>query len=259
MSAGAGIEVERAPLEAILALREEYRREMGCQIVHDSFHARGFTDTWLLRMNGVVAGYGSVTGDPHGPREIVKELYVLPDHRVAAAEFLRRLIAASGARWIEAQTNDAQLAPLIDEVATDVARDTILFADSFTSRHTAAGAVFRALSDDDRARVFPHTREPVGEWGIEFEGGIVSTGGLLLHYNPPYADLFMEVAEPHRKRGYGRYLVQELKRLCYERGSVPAARCRHDNEASRRTLQGAGMLPCARIVRGRIATTRDSS
>ena len=46
--------------------------------------------------------------------------------------------------------------------------------------------------------------------------------------------------------------MQELKRLCYEMGRVPAARCRQDNVASRRTLEGAGMLPCARIVSGRI-------
>ena len=30
----------------------------------------------------------------------------------------------------------------------------------------------------------------------------------------PYGDLFMEVDEPHRRRGYGGYLIQELKRAC---------------------------------------------
>ena len=33
-------DIRPARLDAILALREEYRREMNCQIVHDSWHAR---------------------------------------------------------------------------------------------------------------------------------------------------------------------------------------------------------------------------
>lgn len=62
----------QAPADAILALREEYRREMGCQIVHDSYHARGFTDSYLLRIEGRTVGYGSVAGNPRGPRETIK-------------------------------------------------------------------------------------------------------------------------------------------------------------------------------------------
>jgi GNAT superfamily N-acetyltransferase len=62
----------------------------------------------------------------------------------------------------------------------------------------------------------------------------------------------MEVAEPHRRRGFGSYLVQELKRVGYEMGKVPAARCNPTNLASRGTLQKAGLLPCARLLVGRL-------
>jgi hypothetical protein len=31
-------EVVAVPLDAIVAMRDEYRREMDCQIVHDSWH-----------------------------------------------------------------------------------------------------------------------------------------------------------------------------------------------------------------------------
>lgn len=59
----------------------------------------------------------------------------------------------------------------------------------------------------------------------------------------------MEVAEPFRRKGYGSYLVQELKRVCRGTGHIPAARCGTGNSASQRALQRAGMLPCARIVK----------
>ena len=38
-------------------------------------------------------------------------------------------------------------------------------------------------------------------------------------------DIYMDVVEVHRGRGFGSYLVQELKRAAYELGSIPAARC----------------------------------
>jgi GNAT superfamily N-acetyltransferase len=82
----------------------------------------------------------------------------------------------------------------------------------------------------------------------------VATGGFLTHSNPPYGDVYMAVAESHRRRGYGSYLVQELKRVCYEAGRRPAARCNAANVASRKTLEKAGMLPCGRMVMGRITT-----
>ncbi len=60
----------------------------------------------------------------------------------------------------------------------------------------------------------------------------------------------MEVDERHRRRGYGGYLVQELKRRCRELGGVPEARCDPANTASRRTLQRAGFVPYAHILIG---------
>jgi GNAT superfamily N-acetyltransferase len=87
---------------------------------------------------------------------------------------------------------------------------------------------------------------------IESDGVAVATGGALFHYNPPYGDLYMEVSEPYRRRGYGSYLVQELKRICYEIGKVPAARCNVANVASRKTMEKAGLLPCARILQGEV-------
>ncbi|MEK7402100.1 MAG: GNAT family N-acetyltransferase [Gemmatimonadota bacterium] len=226
---------------------------MSCQIVHDSYHARGFTDSYLLRMDGRSVGYGSVAGNPRGPRETIKEFYVLPQFRPEALPLFRELVTVAEARWIEAQTNDRLLSLMLFDCATELESETILFADGGTTDHALTGVMLRPVTDADRSSMFPHTREPVGDWALEVDGQVVATGGLMFHYNPPYGDIYMEVEAPYQRRGYGSYLVQELKRLCYARECIPAARCHKDNPASRRTLQRAGMLPCARIVRGRIA------
>jgi hypothetical protein len=89
--------------------------------------------------------------------------------------------------------------------------------------------------------------EGIGRCLIEHDGAIVATGGIATHYNPPYSDLSMEVALPFRRRGYGSFLIQELK---YEEGRIPATRCDATKVASRRSFQKAGLLPCARILSG---------
>ena len=49
-------------MDEVEPLRELYRAEMRCQIVHDSWHGRGWTDAYRLRVNARVAGYGLVGG-----------------------------------------------------------------------------------------------------------------------------------------------------------------------------------------------------
>ena len=60
----------------------------------------------------------------------------------------------------------------------------------------------------------------------------------------------MEIAESFLQKGFGSFLVQELKRECYELGAVPCARCSPTNVASRRTLLRAGFVPFAHILNG---------
>lgn len=214
---------------------------------------RGFTDCYLVRLDGRVAGYGCVLGFHDEPKDVIKEYYILPVHRAAALPLFRRLAAASGARTVEAQTNDVLLTLMLFDCAVGIESKTVLFHDAFTTSHSVPGITFRRVAEAEKSRIFPHKMEPVGDWMIEADGEVTATGGLMFHYNVPYGDIYMEVAEPFRRRGYGGYLVQELKRTCYEMGKIPAAHCNESNTASRATLQKAGLLPCARILSGVIA------
>ena len=53
------IAVLPATLEEALPLRELYRQEMNCQIVHDSLPRRGFGEMFLLRLDGRLVGMAS--------------------------------------------------------------------------------------------------------------------------------------------------------------------------------------------------------
>ena len=247
------MQVRRASLADIRPLRELYRGEMSCQIVHDSWHERGFLQSYLLQAGGRIVGYGSVGGSGDDPKDTVKEFYLHRPDRTEAPALFRALVAESGAKRIEAQTNDRLLTQVLLDHVESVERDRVLFEDVTTTSHHVDGAIFRPLATGEAGAVFSHVVEPVGDWVIELEGEVVATGGLMFHYNPPYADIYMEVAERRRGAGIGAYLVQELKRLSYEMGKTPAARCSATNVASRRTLQRAGMAPCGWILTGQIA------
>jgi GNAT superfamily N-acetyltransferase len=246
------IDVQLVPPEQATPLRELYRQEMNCQIIHDSWHGRGWTDSYLLRVDGRVVGFASVGGIRANPKDIITEFYVLPISRGAALPLFRRLMAVSQAKTIETQTNDILGTLMLYDCASSVERHAVLFEDAFTTNLSVPGITFRRTAESEKGLIFPHSTEPVGDWLIVVDGQIVATGGILFHYNIPYGDIYMEVAEPFRKRGYGSYLVQELKREAYEMGKIPAARCNATNAASRATLQKAGMLPCARMLVGAI-------
>jgi GNAT superfamily N-acetyltransferase len=139
---------------------------------------------------------------------------------------------------------------MLYDCAREIQSDRIVFHDALTTNLSVPDASFRMVTAADTERIFEHKVEGVGDWLIERDGVIVATGGIAVHYNPPYGDVYMEVDVPFRRRGYGSYLVQELKRMSYQMGKIPAARCNASNIASRTTLQKAGLLPCARILSG---------
>jgi GNAT superfamily N-acetyltransferase len=244
------IQVLRVGPEEVTPLRELYRKQMNCQIVHDSFPRRGLSDPYLILVGGRAAGYGTVAN--RHPKGAVDEFFALPEYRAVALPMFQQLLAESKATKIRAQTNDRLMLLMLYDCARSITSDTILFEDAVTSHLTCPNGVLRKTAEAGALPVFEHHGEPVGDWMIESEGVVVATGGALFHYNPPYGDLYMEVSEPYRRRGFGSYLIQELKRICYEMGKVPAARCSVTNTASRKTLEKAGLLPCARVLMGRV-------
>jgi GNAT superfamily N-acetyltransferase len=237
------IQVQRVEYRDVEAMRGLYRQEANCQIIHDSILSRGWADPYLILVNGQVGGYGAVWNRIDKDR--VMEFYTLPGVRGSALPMFRELLAASKATHIEAQTNMPLMLLMLYDCAQQITAENILFQDAFATQLPCPSGVFRQATPEDN--------QPDSDWVIESNGAIVATGGFLCHYNPPYGDVYMGVAETARRQGFGSYIVQEVKRVCYQAGRRPAARCNPDNIASRKTLQKAGFLPCGRLLVGQVA------
>ena len=231
-------------------MRGLYRQEANCQIIHDSALARALANPYLIHVDGRIGGYGAVWNRYEIGR--LMEFYAMPQVRGLALPMVRELLAVSHATHMEAQTNMPLMLTLLYDCAENITSESILFEDAFTTRLPCPGGVFRRTTPGDAESLPPDQGEALGEWVFEAHGTVVATGGFLCHDNPPYGDIFMNVFEPYRRQGFGSYMVQEAKRVCYEAGKRPAARCNPANVALRQTLQRAGFLPCGRLLVGEL-------
>jgi GNAT superfamily N-acetyltransferase len=243
------IKVIRTGLKEIQPFRSLFFQENNFQIRYNACHERGWSDSWQLSIDNLNVGYGSVKGKGNLPdRDAVFEFYVVPFYRKNVRDLFSALLAASGVKYIECQSNDVSLSSLLYEFATQIESAAVLFEDDKVSELDNPGVIFRKRKDSDL--VFNHQIEPVGEYVLEQDQEVVATGGFMLHYNLPFADLYMEVNEQHWGKGFASFLLQEIKRECYLAGRVPAARCGINNLASRKSLLNAGLKIAGYMLEG---------
>src|SRR6185436_14212042 len=213
-SSGMHVHAALTVAPVVLPLRTRYRQEMNCQIVKDSIHTRpGWAMTYALGLDDSMVGFGTVAiGGPWTGKATILEFYVLPDHRVRAFDLFEAFVDASGARLMEIQSNDALLAMMLHTYARGIMSEAIVFRDGFTSALPANGAVLQPLTSSEEVRASIAERQGGPEFLLQVDGTPAGKGGILFHYNLPYGDVYMEIEESFRGRGFGPYLVQELKR-----------------------------------------------
>ncbi len=234
------INVRPVAYQEIVPFRDARRSEAGCQMVRDSILPRGLAEPFLISVGNRPVGYGAVW-NAHFPGRAM-EFFVSSEWWADASALFREFLVSSRATHVEAQTNMPMMSALAAEFAADLAVENLLFEDGPDTFLTCADAEFRARREGDVGLD--------GEWVVERGGDVIAAGGVLHHYNPPFADLYIAVEPSARREGVGSYLVQELRRACRESGGTPAARCDPGNAASRRTLVRGGMLECGQLVAG---------
>jgi len=245
------LNVLRTGLQEILSLRNLFLQENNFQIRYNACHERGWTDSYIILNNAEKIGYGAVKGNENiKDRDTIFEFYIIPSYRRISSAAFSKLLSESGAAFIECQNNDLLLTALLYEFGKNINSDVVLFEEGVTSSLHMANVLFRKRDNDDV--IFDHTAEPVGDYVLKLDKEIVATGGFLLHYNMPFADLYMEVREDYRRKGLGSFFIQEIKKQCYLAGRVPAARTSVNNIASWATLTKAGLKVAGFMLLGTV-------
>jgi hypothetical protein len=240
------ISVSKVSLKELGTLRSEFLAENNIEFCLDKSHLYGWADTYLFTVDGVTAGYGSVWGkDERTERDSIFEFYLTKEHLDRSTTFFAAFISSSGVKYIESQTNDKFLAPMLFEFAEKIFAESILFEEDFESCVVLPGAELVPNDAND-----PKNRDQ--QFVLKYNGEQVASGGLMLNYNFPYADIYYGVEEKHRRKGFGTLIVQELKKEAYKLGRVPAARCGVNNTISKRTMMKAGLKICGWRLVGKI-------
>ncbi len=247
--------VVECDFERIRVLRSEHLKEMHCQVVRDALHRRpGWAQWYVSEVNGAPVGYIAVAmGGAWSGARTVFEYYLRPELRRSVHEVFIALIESASVRDIVLQTNDRLLTAVASSGIAELREVSILFSDGGATRLTAPQLKLGLTNDFPESSLFKHKVEPVGEYALLDDRTVIATGGILTHYNRPYGDIHMEVREDRRRCGYGSFFVQELKRIAFERGHEPCARCDVGNIASLRALTKAGMQECGRILEGKLS------
>jgi GNAT superfamily N-acetyltransferase len=247
------LDVIKTDLKDILYLRNLFLQENNFQIRYNSRHERGWSDSYLIIHNQVKIGYGSVAGyDNTANRDTVFEFYIIPSFRNFSSTAFLKLLQVSKSTIIECQSNDILLTTMLYQYCHKISPTTVLLGEHITTDLKADKVLFRKRNENEV--IFEHRVEPVGNYVLELNNEVVATGGFFLHYNMPFADLYMEVKEDCRRKGLGSFLIQELKKHCYLSGRVPAARTGIDNVASKATLIKAGLKITGFVLSGAIGT-----
>ena len=197
-----------------------------------------------------LALHRSPSPGPWKDKRTVLEFYVLPEYRYRAFELFEAFLASADCKFMEVQSNDMLVTVMLHTFAREISTEKIVFRDTSTTSLPSGGAVLRCVTPEPETRAMLEERGGTTDYVLELNGEPAGQGSILYHYNLPYVDLAMEVNESVRRRGFGSYIIQELKRAAYELGAIPGTRCNPTNVPSRRTLQKAGMVPYANMLVG---------
>ena len=224
--------------------RERFLHENDMQFVHDKCHRYNWADIYRFDIDDTTIGYGSVWGQhDRQVRDTFFEFYLLPEWRPLRAAVFQAFHQQVAFPYVECQTNDAFTSEMVFLFGEQLQPEAVLFKDVTATAFTLPGVHMESTETTPGHHY---------QYALYLNGETIATGGMLLNYNFPYADLYYDVPEPFRRKGYGAFLTQELKKAARALGRVPAARCNVRNLASRALLLKAGFEVGGFLLNGKI-------
>lgn len=235
------IVVTKSDLRSISSFRKLFLEETKYQFVYNKCRENKWSDDYLFTINQEPVGYGCIWGkENREQRDSIYEFYLLPSFRKFSGNILLEFQSVSGAGFIECQTNDPALSPLLFEYTENINAQAILFEDKNKTSFEFPAVEMVKINEDARTV----------EFELKLDGEVAAEGGVMLNYNFPYVDLYYHVKEDHRQKGLATFFIQELKKQAFAMGRIPAARCNIRNRISRASLVKAGFAVCGYIVVG---------
>lgn len=263
------LNVEESTLDALASVRARYLEELHDYVVYEAPLLHDATKHFAVSDSSRKVGYVSYETDSR----MVLEGWVEPEWRERGTRTVADWIRRSGATHIRSKSNDIFLTALLDELCREIGVESVHFERRRKSSIAIEGAVLRPAQTHDQTQLCgilcrPEARELEIEdeavlqeliasgntyWALQVDGLVAGVGAVWYNrFQRKFVDIGMVVHPDYRRRGIGAFILQELSKVCEEKGLVPRAGCFVEHEVSRRTLERAGFEVSSEMMLGEI-------
>lgn len=233
----------------------------------------GFADHYEIRIDGAISGFYCLNSD----NQLVA-FYLSQEYANHGENALSYIINEHGVSAALVGTNDSYSLSLCLDIAASTQVHSLLFQDNQKILDKLTGFdqfSFELASEADFADIFEHYCAASGSMDTEsIETGFEDLKGYVRsvmdeHHifalredgklratsecrisktQKPYADVGMIVAEEHRRKGIGSYILACTKAFCYRQDAIPICSCEAGNIGSQKAITKAGFTSRHRIV-----------
>lgn len=209
-------------------------------------------------------GYYAIHHGDHG--QLMTQFYVRPSYLMTAQDLFDQVIKEYNVESLFVPTCDELFVSLAIDKDYPISKQAYFFQDSrleLMEKQSLSGDFFGPATLDDLL----HIQEMCGDFLDQYETRI-RNGELFCYYRGSVllgvgvverskllegiASIGMFTNENYRKQGIGRDIILKLRKWCYSQQLTPICGCWYYNEASKRTLESAGMITRTRLLNIRL-------
>ncbi len=194
--------------------------------------------------------------------QLLTQFYIQRPYLMYAQELFAQVIVSHGVKTLYVPTCDELFVSLALDADYPIGKQAYFFQDSglnVPENESLEGDEFAPATQDDRIPM----QEMCGDFLDQYERRIANgelftyrRGSVLLGVGVlekskmlhGLASIGMFTNEAYRRQGIGRNLILKLKSWCYNHRLEPVCGCWYYNEASKKTLESAGMVTKTRLL-----------
>lgn len=223
---------------------------------YDSFleeHIRN-SAFFLIQDGAEDVGYWAIHGG-----ERLTQFYVRRSYQRHAQTLFLQALERHSVKSLFVPTGDELLVSMIMDHDLAIKKQAYFFQEGEMLLPSGEGDSFRPATEAD----LPGITEVCGDFLPDYERRM-EEGELFVyrrddellgiglvehsHLIESTGSIGMFVGEPFRNQGIGKAIIVRLRQWCRERGITPVSGCWYYNEASKRTLERAGMVTKSRLL-----------
>jgi GNAT superfamily N-acetyltransferase len=215
---------------------------------------------YTIALNSTIAGYFCVNSD-----KVLCEFYLDDSALLFAQEIFRFLLEKNYFVAADCKSFDHLLMSLCFDYQKKISCMGYMFRDFVNVDYSLGkyeNLLFCYAKPEDTDKIYDMSgdffeREELEdninrkEVFILYSNDILLGAGICQKVLPGlnYNDIGMVVAENHRNKGIGTFIIAKLKEYCIDHDSIPICGCWYYNYASKRALEKAGFIAKHRLIR----------